>query len=113
MECCCATYGYDPPDVFDESTVRAAKPHTCCECGDPIHKGTPYVRSKGLWDGRWDTFHTCVPCSRIRESMCNPPFGMLVETVWDCLGMNYVDGHMLDCPEPVRVESPAPDWERP
>ena len=47
------------PTVFDQIDRRARKHHTCCECGFVIHPGDVYEETRGLWDGRWDTYKTC------------------------------------------------------
>jgi hypothetical protein len=67
---------------------RARKAYVCCECGELISRGQEYEHTKGLVDGRWDTYRTCLPCVRMRESFCPGgwPFGYLGETIKECLG---------------------------
>jgi hypothetical protein len=56
----------DLPSVCDVRTRRAAKDHACSECGEAIPRGTQYEHVKGLWDGSWSTFRTCLSCVEIR-----------------------------------------------
>lgn len=79
------------PEFFHSSTRRARKQHECCECREQIMPGEAYQRCVGKWDGIFSEYKTCLPCSRIRQDFC-APFEMLVETLWDALGFNYLDG---------------------
>lgn len=55
------------PSVYNERIIRAArKPHKCCECRTPIAVGEPYQAVSGLWDGRFDSFCTCMACVEVR-----------------------------------------------
>lgn len=56
----------DAPDVFNQEEIHAKRPHWCCECGGRIGIGEKYERIKGLWDGRWDTYATCLACCNVR-----------------------------------------------
>lgn len=42
--------------------VRARKEHRCSECGRTIPAGETYYRADGLFEGRWDIYHTCAHC---------------------------------------------------
>lgn len=55
------------PSVFSEKEVRARKDHVCCECGKTMQRGDQYIVSKGLWDGIWSTFKTCVWCVTLKQ----------------------------------------------
>ncbi len=57
----------DPPDFFLSQQVRARKQHKCAECGRSIGRGEEYERVSGKWDGRMDTFTTCLDCVSIRD----------------------------------------------
>lgn len=67
----------DPPTFFTETTVRARKPHLCCECRDEIKPGETYRRSSGKWEGRCETFATCLACVVLWKSV-------LLETGCEC-----------------------------
>lgn len=59
----------NPPDLFQQNTVQARKVHRCCECGENIFKGDRYVRTVGVWDGKLETYKTCVDCDSLRDEM--------------------------------------------
>ena len=50
------------PDCMTIKSVKARKPHKCCECAKVIEAGDFYMRTSGVWDGRPDTFKACYPC---------------------------------------------------
>ncbi len=91
--CWCSDYDSDGPKVFEEFYVRRSrKPHTCCECREPIAIGSTYVCTEGLWDGSWSRYRTCVVCNRIREDYCAAPYGQLWPYLESALGTDYVTG---------------------
>jgi len=55
------------PLMYSEVIRRARKPHKCCECGTAIAEGEQYQVASGKWDGRFDTFCTCLACVAIRS----------------------------------------------
>ena len=86
---CCPLSGSDGdgPSVFDQSTPRAAKEHSCSECGKPIERGQRYELAKGLWDGSWSTYRTCLLCAEIRDHFaCN---GFYYGQLWEDLRENF------------------------
>lgn len=81
----------DAPEMMTESTPKARKDHTCCECREVIPRGERYHLVSGKWDGNFDTFRTCRRCCFDRNRVveheiaegCDwedswPPFGHLV-----------------------------------
>ena len=81
--------------VLNEKIVTARKAYKCCECGVTINPGDKYENTFGVWGGEGSTFHTCVPCSRIRNDYgCG--YGTLREDVWDHLGVDIVTGRTQD-----------------
>lgn len=90
--CSCGHYDYDPPTIYEECLIKARKTHVCCECCSEIKPGTLYQRVKGLWDGSWETYATCLGCSRMRDDFCNPPFGYLRTAVDELIKYDYVAG---------------------
>lgn len=56
----------DLPSVCNVETRKAAKDHACSECGEAIPRGARYEHVRGLWDGSWSTFRTCLSCVEIR-----------------------------------------------
>lgn len=51
-----------PFDVYLSEERQARKQWLCDECGAPIPPGTAYRYAKGLFDGRWEQYHTCLVC---------------------------------------------------
>lgn len=74
---------YDPPTFYESRTVRARKPHRCCECLRTIEKGESHEYAKGLWHGRFKNFRTCQTCLAIvkaAEVSCYC-FGLLMDEI--------------------------------
>jgi hypothetical protein len=93
LSCCCVS-DYDPPTVYVYKTVRARKEYTCDECYEAISPGQQYERVRGMWDGVWETYRTCIPCVGIRGDFfsCGFIHGDMRERFADCHGFDYVDG---------------------
>lgn len=66
---CCPLGGGDeaPASMYAQKNRHAAKDHRCSECQETIPKGTTYEHVKGLWDGSWSTYKTCLSCVEIRN----------------------------------------------
>jgi hypothetical protein len=90
--CCCGNEDYEHAELYNETFPIAKKEHECVECGEPILPGQKYHRVEGKWEGHWGTYKTCYPCYHIREDYCECGFifGELVESIWNCLGFNYL-----------------------
>jgi hypothetical protein len=85
--CCPLSEGDEPARVFNESTPIARREHKCCECDEIIPKGARYELARGLWDGRWSTFKTCLSCVEIRDHFgCE---GWVYEMLWSDLEENF------------------------
>lgn len=74
----------DKPTLFDVKIVRAKKIHKCIECWAEISIGDEYEYCKGLWEGEWAYYKTCLECSELRYKVRDiydefPPFGELKE----------------------------------
>jgi hypothetical protein len=87
---CCPLGGGDdaPPTTFGSCVVKAAKDHRCTECRETIPKGSKYERVKGLWDGSWSTFKTCLSCVEIRDHFACEN-GWLFGEVWSQIEENF------------------------
>jgi hypothetical protein len=86
---CCPLQGNDgdAPECFDSGTRVARKAHVCCECGESIAKGQKYEYASGVWEGRPDSFKTCLPCVEIRDHFaCD---GWIYGQLWSDLGENF------------------------
>lgn len=59
----CAIDGADDRYViYQRSLRRARKVYGCAECGRVIQVGERYSSTRGMIDGHWDTWHTCIHC---------------------------------------------------
>jgi hypothetical protein len=87
--CCPLGGGHDAPaSVHVTTVVKAAKDHRCTECREMIPKGSKYENAKGLWDGHWSTFKTCLSCVEIRNHFtCES--GWEYGSVWSQLEENF------------------------
>ena len=96
ITCDCSTDDFEPASVYVESWRRARKEHKCCECHAPIRVGERHQFASGLWDGAWGSFRTCKACADIIADRCPSgyQFGGLRETLWECLGLDYVSGEV-------------------
>lgn len=87
---CCPLTGSDDSEaasVFASSIVKAAKDHLCSECGEQIVKGTKHEVAKGLWNGAWSTYRTCLLCREIRDHFeCD---GYIYGQLWSDLMDNF------------------------
>lgn len=92
VTCCCIdTDFYEAASVSSDKIVRARKRWECCECPEPIQPGEEYHYVRGLWDGTWRTFRTCMPCKRIRDEYmtCGFVYGQLGQDLKECWGFDY------------------------
>lgn len=48
--------------------VKARKEHRCVECERIIVRGSEYQRISFLWEGKFETHHTCSDCAEIRSA---------------------------------------------
>ncbi len=89
MVCCPLGGGDDAPaSAYTQKNHRAAKDHRCSECGEVIPKGTTYEHVKGLWDGSWSTYKTCLSCVEIRNHFACES-GWLFGELWSQLEENF------------------------
>jgi hypothetical protein len=67
----CATIYCDTdsgPEAFLFRQPKANKEHTCGECKRIIKKGETYVKESGIWEGRPNTYKTCLDCLSLRRA---------------------------------------------
>jgi len=70
MEGCDVCIGYDSgeyAEFWQECTVKARKPHECCECKSVITPGRAYQKTIGKYEGDFFSFETCDMCAEIRD----------------------------------------------
>lgn len=65
--CECSSEG-EQPIFIRKRIVTARKPHTCCECDEPIEVGERFEFVAGKWD-TFDTFKTCLFCAEERARL--------------------------------------------
>lgn len=73
----CATVYCDPDDVctvLDRQTPTARKEHKCNECSREIAPREQYLRETTLFDGKIETWKTCVDCQSIRDNFFKEGF---------------------------------------
>ena len=81
-ECSCA-YGQEGelPEAFSEKMRKAIKQHKCCECGRTIERGELYRYASGIWEGRPNSYKTCLDCRILGDVFfCG---GWAFGTLWD------------------------------
>lgn len=88
MQCCpLESSDGDGPSCYSSSTRKARKGHRCCECRETITPGTEYEYVSGIWDGRPESFKTCLSCVEIRNHFgCE---GWIIGQLWDDLENNF------------------------
>jgi len=71
MECSCSISAESDcggPSKHSEKIVTARKKHVCFECLEDIQAGEKYEYVKGLWDGSYSIYKTCIDCKSIRDT---------------------------------------------
>jgi len=92
INCDCSVEIDSSPELFECKIVTSRKKHICVECNSEINIGEKYEYAKGLWEGSFDSFKTCLPCSNIRRDFCRSgaEFGNLRCHLLDCLNFDYI-----------------------
>jgi hypothetical protein len=87
---CCPIQGNDGddgPSAFQCVVRRARKPHKCVECREAIPIGARYEHASGIWDGRADSYKTCLSCIEIRDHFaCD---GYYYGQIWEDVYGNF------------------------
>ncbi len=55
-------------EMYNCEFVKSRKDHRCVECSRVIAKGSQYQRISFLWEGAFETHHTCSDCAEIRSA---------------------------------------------
>lgn len=82
-----------PWDVVNDNDRRAAKPHSCTECGRTIHRGETYRHIHGLCDGLWATHKICAHCGAAAAWMMVVCDGYPLDALLDELLEHWRDGY--------------------
>lgn len=56
-------------DIWQETSVRAAKDHTCSACKETIRRADFYVLHKILGDDSWTTVRRCLRCDAMYQAL--------------------------------------------
>lgn len=84
---------FEMPQAFQEQARTARKQHVCCECRQLIMPGNKYQYASGVWEGKPDSFKTCLPCANIRdEYMREVGEGVAFKELASCIGDCFSDG---------------------
>lgn len=85
--CCPLQTSDEGPSCYSTCVRRARKDHTCSECRSTIARGEKYNYDSGIWDGRPDSFKTCLLCVEIRTHFsCE---GWVYGCLWGDLQENF------------------------
>ena len=86
---CCPLQGNDgpAPSCSSRDVRKARKEHVCYECRGTIARGERYEYASGVWDGRPDSFKTCLLCAEIRDHFACE--GWIYGEVWSDLRENF------------------------
>ena len=99
MECAClvgsaAFTECEAPSFYVEKVRVARKEHRCTECNEEIKPGTKYHYAKGVWEGSFRSYHTCLVCDNMRRRIfCGGGwvFGELSEALLNEYGFGLTD----------------------
>ncbi len=89
---CCPLQGADEcATVYNRRARVARKDHACFECEKTIPRGSKYEYVSMLFDGHWDDFKTCLPCSEIGDHFTcyEDGVGRIVGQLWSDLQENF------------------------
>lgn len=86
--------------------------HICCECNQPIKKGTEYERFVGKYeeDPQRYIYYTCIDCLSVRNAFFSD---WLFTCLWDALNQEFEEGNiegeclaknLLKCTEKARAD---------
>lgn len=99
-------------DIQKSIQRRARKPHTCCECHQPIRVGETYQYFHGVFDGSPYSEHMCSTCNEVARAWFKYArelriadevgFGQLAEAI--CEGVKEQEWLAANPPErPVQI----------
>lgn len=80
-------------NVLSDTKPRARKPHKCGECCRTIAVGETYEKTVGVYDGRFDTYVTCMHCVAVREWLSKVCSGWIYTMVEEDLREHFREGY--------------------
>lgn len=81
---------YDPPSFYKRQERTARKRHRCAECTGLIEAGTRYDYIRGVWEGEFSAYHTCVDCVQASSLLECFAHGCLFDDLNEC---HYIRVH--------------------
>ena len=86
MQCSCnvtSDVNEDGATFIEEALRYARKQHRCFECGRTINPKEVYEHTRGMWEGSFSTYKTCLDCYSVRKAMFKNGwvYGMIWEDV--------------------------------
>jgi hypothetical protein len=86
--CCPLSNDGDSITVLFDGIIAGRKEYACTECRMPIAKGTRHELIKGMWEGDFCSYRTCLRCVEIRDHFaCGS--GWLFGEVWSQLEESF------------------------
>lgn len=67
--CYCEWDDGEMPEFYHERMCKARQEHKCCECGEPIKRGSRFQYATGKWDGKIEAYKTCAYCAALRDAL--------------------------------------------
>jgi hypothetical protein len=68
-------------DDYEEIVVKSRRERTCHECREVIPAGTDHELCIGRYDGEWQRYRFCLPCSEIQKEFCE--HGRVFGSTWE------------------------------
>lgn len=113
MVCCPLESGDGESAEFHSTAiVLAAKDYRCCECSEAIAKHARHEVVRGMWDGSWSRYRTCLSCVEIRNHFsCD---GWIYGQIWSDIEENFFPDMRAGgpCMEGLSPEAKARLFER-
>ena len=81
--------------IFINTIRKARKSHLCNECGRTIARKEPYHFLSGLWDGRFDSYKTCLHCQIGQHWLQRQCRGFLLGMTQEDLQEHFEEYEML------------------
>ena len=80
-------------EVCSTAYRTARKEHYCGECGRIIRRGEQYRYDTGLYEGHWNSHHTCQHCGVAMRWLGDNCGGWMFESV-----LSDIEGHVFEYP---------------
>lgn len=74
----------DTPTLYKEQERTARKRHRCAECTGLIEPGTRYSYARGVWEGEFFAYHTCLDCKQASLLLECAAHSCVLEDLGEC-----------------------------